>query len=368
VNTTRYETAVLGGGAVGLVAALCSARRKPTVLLLRSRTETGEIPRIETLPAPMLSLLIDYGVHPRRIGVDRLYEMQHVAWECADPEIRRGRAMAHVDKAKLTSELLSLAARIPHLDIVIDPRALTHGKTGWIGPGWSARRLIDATGRAAATAARRDTAPKPWVARPFWRAAPAPATLREFKIAALPQGYVYRVGSNEVDSLWVAGRGASLSASPQAIETAIGLAGADWLLEGLPPLESLQSGRAFPVSVQWAERSAAIAVGDAALARDVLSSQGMATGLSSACYAAAAESENDCALVLQHQLAERARHLQSLSQLVAACRYGKSVEWQQYADFIGNHLEDAPHDTIRLSEGRLRSVRHVVFGASPKSA
>jgi flavin-dependent dehydrogenase len=109
-------------------------------------------------------------------------------------------------------------------------------------------------------------------------------------------------------------------------------------------------------------------VGDAALARDVLSSQGMATGLSSACYAAAAESENDCALVLQHQLAERARHLQSLSQLVAACRYGNSVEWQRYTDFIGNHLEDAPHDTIRLSEGRLRSVRHVVFGASPKSA
>jgi 2-polyprenyl-6-methoxyphenol hydroxylase-like FAD-dependent oxidoreductase len=139
-------------------------------------------------------------------------------------------------------------------------------------------------------------------------------------------------------------------------------------LEGLPPLESLQSGRAFPVSVQWAERSAAIAVGDAALARDVLSSQGLATGLSSACYAAAAESENDCALVLQHQLAERARHLQSLSQLVAACRYGNSVEWQRYTDFIGNHLEDAPHDTIRLSEGRLRSVRHVVFGASPKSA
>jgi hypothetical protein len=353
VSATRYDTAVLGGGAVGLVAALCSARQQPTVLLLRSRAESSEIPRIETLPAPMLSFLIDYGVHPRRIGVDRLYETQHVAWECADPEFRRGRAMAHVDKAKLTSELLSLASRTPHLGIVIDSRAPSHGKTGWFGSEWSARRLIDATGRAAATAARRVTAPKPWVARPFWRAAPAPTTLREFKIAALPNGYVYRVGSNEVDGLWIAGRGAALSASPQAIETAIGLAGADWLLEGLPPLESLQCGRAFPVSVQWAEGSAAIAAGDAFLARDVLSSQGMAAGLSSACYAVAGESENDRTLLLRHQLAERARHLQSLSQLVAACRYGNSLEWQQYGDFIGNHLEDASRDTIWLSEGRL---------------
>jgi len=351
VNATRYDTAILGGGAVGIVAALCSARKAATVLILRSRPESSEIPRIETVPAPMLSLLIDYGVHPRRIGVDRLYENQHAAWECADPEIRRGRAMAHIDKAKLTSELLRLAS--PRLDIVIDPRAPSHGKIGWFGTEWSATRLIDATGRAAATAARRVMAPKPWVARPFWRAAPAPATMREFRIAALPNGYVYRVGTNEVDSLWIAGRGATLSGSPRAIETALIRAGAEWLLEGMPALESLHSGRAFPVSVQWAEGSAAIAVGDAALARDVLSSQGMACGLSSACYAVAVESDSDLALLRQHQLAELASHLQSLSQLVSACRYRDSVQWQQYADFIGQHSEDVAHEAIWLSEGRL---------------
>jgi hypothetical protein len=351
VNATNYHTAVLGGGAVGIVAALCSARQFATVLIMRSNSEPSAIPRIETLPAPMLSFLIDYGVHPRRIGVDRLYEIQHVAWECADPEIRRGHAMAHIDKAKLTSELSRLASR--NLDIVIDPRGPSYGKNGWFGPQWSARRLIDATGRAAATATRRVTAPKPWVARPFWRAAPAPATMRDFRIAALPNGYVYRMGSSEVDALWIAGRGATLSASPHAIEAAIIRAGAEWLLEGLPTLESLQSGRAFPVSVQWAEGSAAIAVGDAALARDVLSSQGLAAGLSSACYGVAGESENDLALLQQHQFAERARHLQSLAQLIAACRYADSVEWQQYGDFIGEHLEDASHDTIWLSEGHL---------------
>jgi hypothetical protein len=177
--------------------------------------------------------------------------------------------------------------------------------------------------------------------------------MREFRIAALPDGYVYRVGSNEIDSLWIAGRGGTLSASPQAIETAVRLAGAGWLLQGLPALASLHAGRAFPVSVQWAEGSAGIAVGDAALARDVLSSQGIACGLSSARYGVASESENDRALLRQHQLAERARHLQSLSQLLAVCRYADSAEWRQYRDFIGKHLQNTPHDTIWLSEGRL---------------
>jgi flavin-dependent dehydrogenase len=352
VNATRYDTAVLGAGAVGLVAALCSARQAPTVLILRSSAETSDIPRIETVAAPMLSVLIDCGVHPKRVGVDRLYETQHAAWECAEPEIRGGRAMAHIDKGKLTSELFKLASR--NLRIIIDPRAPSLGRTGWFGPEWSARRLIDATGRAAATAARRVTAPKPWVARPFWSAAPAPATMREFRIAALPDGYVYRLGSNEIDSLWIAGRGGTLSAAPQAIESAIRNAGAAWLLEGLPSLESLHAGRAFPVSVQWAEGSAGIAVGDAALARDVLSSQGIACGLSSARYGVASESENDRALLLrQHQLAERTRHLQSLSQLIGACRYADSPAWRQYRDFIGKHLQDTPHDTIWLSDGRL---------------
>ena len=352
---TRYDTAILGGGAVGTVAALCSSRKSPTVLILRAPAgEATDVPRIETMPAPMLSLLIDYGVHPRRIGVDRLYEIQHAAWECADPEIRRGRAMAHVDKAKLQFELLKLASRTPQLAIVIDPRAPSHGRTGWFGSEWSARRLIDATGRAAVTAVRRVTAPKPWVARPFWRAAPAPTAMRELRIAALPNGYVYRVGSNDVDAVWVAGRGATLGASPKAIETAIRVGGAGWLLEGLPTLESLRSGRAFPVSVQWVEGSAAIAVGDAALARDVLSSQGMAAGLSSACYGVACESESDVARLLQHQNSERATHVQSLSKLIAACRYRDSVEWRHYGDFIGQHLhQDSPHDTIWLSEGRL---------------
>jgi flavin-dependent dehydrogenase len=354
VSATCYDTAILGGGVVGLIAALLSAKTSPTVLVLRSQAEPSDIPRIETLPAAMLGLLIDYGVHPRRIGVNRLYENQHMAWESADPQVRRGRAMAHIDRAKLRSELLSIASRTPHLDIVIDPHTPSRAQSDWLGSHWSARHLIDATGRAAATATRRNTAPRPWVARPFWSATPMPVQLREFRIAALPFGYAYRVGSQDIDSLWIAGRGAPLGASAKVIEAALIGAGAAWLLEGLRSLASLHSGRAFPVSVQWAEGSTAIAVGDAALARDVLSSQGIAAGLSSACYAVACESERDTTRLLQHQRAERAIHLKSMSHLIATCRYVDSAEWQQYRNFIENHqYEEASRDSVCLSQGRL---------------
>jgi hypothetical protein len=277
-----------------------------------------------------------------------------MAWRGANPEWRRGHAMAHIDKARLESELFRLVAHTPHLDIVIDPQAPSAGRTGWRGSLWSARRLIDATGRAASTAARRVSAPRPWVARPFWSATPAPASLRDFRIAALPGGYVYRVGSSEADTLWLAGRGSLLSAEPGSIQAAIKLAGGGWVLEGLPPLASLQRGRAFPVSVQWAEGSTAIAVGDAALARDALSSQGVAAGLSSACYAAAVESAQDEIGFREHQHAERALHLQSLAQLIGTCRYSDCIEWQRYLSFILAHPRDAKSpDTICLSHGRV---------------
>jgi hypothetical protein len=124
-------------------------------------------------------------------------------------------------------------------------------------------------------------------------------------------------------------------------------------LEGLPALEYLHGGRAFPISVQWSEDSPCTAVGDAALARDVLSSQGIAAGFSSACYAAAIRSAHDSSLVLEHQRAERARHLQSLSELIAACRYAAAPEWARYGRFIARHLTVTPADEVRLSRGQL---------------
>jgi len=315
------------------------------------------VPRIETVPASMVNFLIDFGVHPKRIGVDRFYEIQLAAWEGSDPVSRRGRALAHVNRDALQRELLSIARRTPQLAIVDDSCVPTRLATGWGGSGWSARHLFDATGRAAVLARQRVAAPKPWVARPFWNPRPASPHLRSFRIAALPFGYVYRLGSNESDTLWIAGRGRSLSASPKVLEEALIRAGASWVLEGLPHLSSLATGRAFPVSVQWAQDSAGIAVGDAALARDVLSSQGIAAGFSSACYALACRSLNDTSLLLQHQCAERASHLKSLSRVISSSCHAGSTEWRRYGRFVAAQLcSPDSQQTIGLSDGRL--VRH----------
>jgi hypothetical protein len=348
----RHELAVLGAGPVGLVAALLAARNAPTLLVRRPELKSDPVPRIETVPAAMVNFLIDVGVHPQRIGVDRLHDSRRVAWSQPQPVRHTGAAVAHIDHQELQRELSRVARASPRLDIIEDAAVPARSREGWSGAGWRARQLIDATGRAAALAPRRIRAPRPWVARPFWSHAAAPEE-RAFRLAALPFGYVYRLGSPRADALWIAGRGPELRAPAAALEEAVRRADAAWILEGLPALESLHAGRAFPISVQWTEDSPCTAVGDAALARDVLSSQGIAAGFSSACYAAAIRSAHDSALVLQHQRAERARHLQSLSQLIASCRYAAAPEWVRYGRFITRHLTAAPADGIRLSRGQL---------------
>jgi len=64
--------------------------------------------------------------------------------------------------------------------------------------------------------------------------------------------------------------------------------GAGWILIGLPALASLIPGKVSAASVQWATDGAGWRIGDALWARDTLSSQGLAAGISEALYCAAA--------------------------------------------------------------------------------
>ena len=349
----RHALAVLGAGPVGLVAALLAARDAATVLVGRPRQENDGVPRIETVPASMINFLIDVGVHPGRLGVDRLHDSRRVAWTHPDAVKHTGAAVAHIDHGELQRELWRIARRSPRLELIDDATLPKRSRQGWSGSGWRARHLIDATGRAAVLAPRRIHAAQPWVARPFWTHAAAPDE-RSFRLAALPFGYVYRLGSDKVDTVWIAGRGRELCAPAAVLEDILRRADAAWILEGLPALDSLHSGRAFPISVQWTQGSPCVAVGDAALARDVLSSQGIAAGFSSACYAAAIRCAGDSSLVQRHQCAERARHLQTLSQLIASCRYAATPEWARYGRFIAQHCSATiPSDEVRLSGGQL---------------
>jgi hypothetical protein len=57
--------------------------------------------------------------------------------------------------------------------------------------------------------------------------------------------------------------------------------GAGWVLKGLGSFDSIQAGKGGVASVQWSAGPAApLRVGDASLARDSLSAQGLCSGIS----------------------------------------------------------------------------------------
>jgi flavin-dependent dehydrogenase len=375
VTIPTFNRAVLGAGPVGLIAALQSARTERTLLLTRAppmaSRHVATPPRIESVPAALVNLLLDFSIDPRRIGVDRLHDTRHAAWETPDPSTTRGRAVAHLDHIQLTAELLAAAHRHPMLSIKNESQTPVRRNGLWHGTSWRARTLLDATGRAMVMSARRLHPPKPWVARPFWRIASSTqaghlVADRSFRIAALPFGYVYRLGSNTTDMVWVVGRGDELSHSPASLERSLRSLGAGWLLEGFVPLTTASTGRSHPASVQWPEDSLCSTIGDAALSRDILSSQGLATGISDALYAAAARGDDDVVLRTHRHAAERAAHLKSLQQVFAACRYRDRPEWGAYSEFVATHQNPkAFPDRAALKAGRVTLDSPVIsFGGA----
>jgi flavin-dependent dehydrogenase len=366
VSVPTFDRAVLGAGPAGLIAALQSAKTQRTLLITRllpiASRDAAIPPRIESVPAALVNLLLDFSIDPRRIGVDRLHDTRHAAWESPDPTTTHGRAVAHLDYSRLTAELLAMAQRNPMLSIERESHTPVRRHGVWRGSTWRAHTLIDATGRAMLMSARRVYPAKPWVARPFWRLLASPRIEhldpdRAFRIAALPFGYAYRLGSNAADMVWVVGRGEELRYSPAALERTLRSVGAGWLLDGFEPLSTAHTGRSHPASVQWSEGSNCSAIGDAALSRDILSSQGVATGISDALYAVAARSANDDALGSRRQSAERAAHLESLQQVFAACRYRDRPEWRAYTQFVVLHQRPVaiPNRTALIA-GRVATI------------
>jgi flavin-dependent dehydrogenase len=365
VTIPTFDRAVLGAGPVGLIAALQSAKAERTLLITRaSRTPSRHIatpPRIESVPAALLNLLLDFSIDPRRIDVDRLHDTRHAAWETPDTSTTRGRAVAHLDHVQLTAELLAVAHRYPMLKVKSESQTPVRRNGLWHGTSWRARTLLDATGRTMVMSAHRLHPPKPWVAKPFWRIASARARHlaadRSFRIAALPFGYAYRLGSNSTDMVWVVGRGEELSHPPAVLERTLRSLDAGWLLEGFAPLTTANTGRSHPASVQWSEGSPCSTIGDAALSRDILSSQGLAAGISDALYAAAARSDDERALWAHRHIAERAAHLKSLQQVFAACRYRDRPAWRAYTEFVTKHQGPSEFpDAAALIGGQVAST------------
>ncbi|TIL43287.1 hypothetical protein [Mesorhizobium sp.] len=280
---------------------------------------------IERVPAQTIALLVDYGVPPAALGVDRLFEQRYLQWSGTGPVCLNGAASANVSRPGLERALFGLAescgvkfciGAVPYAAIA-DP----------------ARLLFDATGRAGVTAARRWRPANPVVSRTFqFTASPAPhhATLA---LAAGSEGYAYRLGNRHGLCLGVVGgRDLIRGQWPEIRERIVRFA--PWIVSGLPGADG-QAGRAGACSLQWADAGPrAILIGDAAIARDALSSQGLAMGLGAALHAVSKAVIGSTPGPQRNGPVQRAEHARRVLAMISAAAFGSQPLWKEYGGFL----------------------------------
>jgi hypothetical protein len=334
-SRNSWDAVILGAGPVGLAAALFAARRGRTLVVSCRRKLAADPPRVDAVPAGFLALLLELGVHPAEIGVQDLHDTRLVAWNGADPEIVRGPATAHLERPALEQALIRIVARTPRIEVLVLPASARLPPT---------RLAIDATGRAAVSAHSRIAPSQPWIARTFLLPGSVSPAARALRIAALPDGYVYRLGSGNLTVVGLVGVKAAVQGPRDCVERKLRRTGAGWLLAGLPPLRSAAAGRGGAASVQWSEGGTTmLRVGDAELARDPLASQGLAASISDALHLlenTASES------IPERRQDQRDRHLSALARMIARCRFHQSDAWKHYAGFVAG-ASRLPPDAIR---------------------
>jgi hypothetical protein len=314
-------TTILGAGPTGLAAALGLAAREPVRIIAPTVPAATDAPRVDMVPATFLAFLLELGVHPAQLGVSDLHDRRIMAWGGAVPETVRGNAMAHVERPALELALLAAVTRLSRATIV----AATAAEP--LGP--KERVVIDATGRRAVSATQTVGPPQPWIARVFSRRGQFDQDDQVFRMAALPAGYAYRMASPRLMTIGVVLSRALGTMTAAEIEAYVGAAGAGWLLAGCGRLDSLPSGRGGVASVQWSTGSAGTQlVGDALLARDSLSAQGLCTGISHA--VAVARHPGDP----RRDPPPLRRHLDMLARAIEASRFRAEPPWQQYLRFV----------------------------------
>lgn len=343
----KFDVAILGAGPVGLLAALQLARSGREVVIATKRIPAADDPRrVDAVPASFLALLVELGIQPRSVGADAVHSYRVSAWESETPLSSDGPNSVHLERPALDLALLGALRRVP---VVLDYRIAGEGI---VGDGWCAQRFIDATGRAATTAESRIRPPKPWVARSFWIGREGCEASPHFAIAALPDGYAYRLGTASIVMLGLAGRGPAVVGTPPQIMARLRVI-APWILDGLPDLAEMQPGNAGAASVQWAQGNG-LRIGDAALSRDALSSQGLATGASEALFAAANNSETVRDLIYLRQREQRQAHLRSLLATLDRVRYAHLATWREYRMFVASQMEPAvARPTVVLRRGQV---------------
>jgi 2-polyprenyl-6-methoxyphenol hydroxylase-like FAD-dependent oxidoreductase len=324
---------ILGGGPAGLAAALMASRRAHTALVIDRVPRLDDPLRVDAVPARAAALLVGLGIEPSKLGIDRLYAGRWASWESDSPAWHRGADTAHVERPRLEVALLD-AVRVSGRVTVIMDRARPRWHRGFAGAGWRGRSLIDATGRAAVTSCARVRPRLTWASRFFWTPRQTTSATPELRIAALPDGYAYRLGSALTIGIGFVGRGALLKADADALDRVLRAGTTAWLAEDMPPLSAMLPGASGASTVQWSTPGRAALVGDAAIARDALSSQGLAAAMSDAHHAVTAVLTNDARVLGRRHAGNLRAHLDYLQELLASCRFRERPLWLAYRRFL----------------------------------
>jgi len=319
----RGSTLVLGAGPVGLVASLYATSAGARAEIWTSQLpQPGDPLRIESLPAQIVPLLVEIGVKPSELGIGGLESRRYVAWGQREPIALPSPPMVHVARPALDLALLRLAEG---QGVRIIRRKLSPS-TDWSAIRAMHETVLDATGRSAVTVLERVRPPQPITARVH---AVSGAFDGAFMIAALPGGYVYRLGNALGLVVGLVGSTALLQAAWDDV-----LAGlrdlAPWICADLLHAEA-RSDFAGAASAQWGVPHPDIQpIGDASFARDALASQGLMNGVTQAIHAARSP-----ATARQRERAAPAAWRAHLAEIGRTIRQGGLAGCDNWASYLG---------------------------------
>ena len=319
-----WDTVVLGGGPVGLATALIAARYGRVLIVLPRPAPAASVFRIDCVPVALLALFVELGVHPGELAASPVYDRRLVAWESTTPEIVDGGAgTVHILRPALEHRLLERARAHPAIGFTFNTAldALP-----------AANRILDATGRRAITADHRHLPPNPAILRGVIVRGAFSRAQQAFRLASLPTGYAYRLGTGDVLMVGLVQGRDQWRESAGLLAERLRAMGVEWLLAGMrrDTGEGIIGGVA---SVQWSSGSGpAIRIGDAGFARDALASQGIANGISAGL--SLFEGRDAGRSYCRQTRIEILSHLTTLRRLIRSCAHSAHPFWENYAAFL----------------------------------
>jgi len=352
------DLTILGGGPAGLFLGIAAASLLGSRVHMWTRQgyrDSGKT--LEAVPVSLLVLLRQFGISPSDIGVSQVYRTREVGWSSIVPRLVSSSPFALIERPRFDLVLLRRLMSFTSVDI---QEAIGGKFKDATLCGDPSRVVVDATGRRAYTSSGVVRAPRQWVAR-LWsmKCATSDESLSGLKLAALEGGYAYRLSSDTFTVVGLIGPDYKHLAGLDQLRDLLESGAASWLLRGIQST-AVDSLSPRVASVQWSLsrdfQKSTFAVGDAAVARDPIASQGIATSLSDALYALTAIRHRvGPNRVVSHQSQQLTAHLKNLSHFIGICWSRASAPWRAYSEWLARtNMRSVP--AFALREGDIAQV------------